>query len=68
MFCKNRTTLIGFIGNDAETRFIATGIAQTRFSVATNARWKDGNPVNTGLARNGTASSYGESSPNGLAR
>ena len=41
MFCKNRTTLIGFIGNDAETRFIATGIAQTRFCVATNARWKN---------------------------
>jgi single stranded DNA-binding protein len=41
MFCKNRTTLIGFIGNDAETRFTASGLAQTRFSVATNARWKD---------------------------
>ena len=41
MFCKNRTTLIGFIGNDAETRFTSTGLSQTRFSVATNARWKD---------------------------
>jgi single-stranded DNA-binding protein len=68
MFCKNRTTLMGFIGNDAETRFTAGGLAQTRFSMATNARWKDRNPGNTGLARNGTASSYGESSPNGLAR
>ncbi|HKD04786.1 MAG TPA: single-stranded DNA-binding protein [Bryobacteraceae bacterium] len=39
--CKNRATLIGFIGNDAETRFTASGLAQTRFSIATNARWKD---------------------------
>lgn len=42
MFCKNRITLIGFIGNDAETRFTGSGVAYTRFSVATNASWKDG--------------------------
>lgn len=41
MFCKNRITLIGFIGNDAETRFTGSGIAHTRFTVATNASWKD---------------------------
>ncbi len=41
MFCKNRITLIGFIGNDAETRFTGQGVAHTRFSVATTASWKD---------------------------
>ena len=41
MFCKNRITLIGFVGNDAETRFTGSGVAHTRFSVATNASWKD---------------------------
>jgi single-strand DNA-binding protein len=40
MFCKNRITLIGFLGNDAETRFTANGIAHTRFSLATNVSWK----------------------------
>ena len=41
MFCKNRITLIGFVGNDAATRFTGNGIARTTFSVATNANWKD---------------------------
>ena len=41
MFCKNRITLIGFIGKDAETRFTGNGVAHTRFSVATNVSWKD---------------------------
>ena len=31
MFCKNRITLIGFLGKDAETRFTANGTAHTRF-------------------------------------
>ena len=29
MFCKNRITLIGFIGKDAETRFTPNGTAHT---------------------------------------
>jgi single-strand DNA-binding protein len=41
MFCKNRITLIGFLGNDAETRFTPSGMAHTRFSLATNVSWKD---------------------------
>jgi single-strand DNA-binding protein len=41
MFCKNRITLIGFLGKDAETRFAATGTAYTRFSLATNISWKN---------------------------
>jgi hypothetical protein len=35
MFCKNRITLIGFLGKDAETRFTPNGTAHTRFSLAT---------------------------------
>jgi single-strand DNA-binding protein len=41
MFCKNRITLIGFIGKDAETRITAKGKACAKFSVATNVSWKD---------------------------
>ena len=41
MFCKNRITLIGFLGKDAETRFTPSGMAHTRFSLATNVSWKD---------------------------
>jgi single-strand DNA-binding protein len=41
MFCKNRITLIGFLGKDAETRFTANSTAHTRFSLATNVSWKD---------------------------
>jgi single-strand DNA-binding protein len=41
MFCKNRITLIGFLGRDAETRFTANGTALTRFSLATKVSWKD---------------------------
>ena len=41
MFCKNRITLIGFLGKDAETRFTPNGTAHTRFSLATNVSWKD---------------------------
>ena len=41
MFCKNRITLIGFIGKDAQTRYTPGGTACTRFSLATNVSWKD---------------------------
>ena len=41
MFCKNRITLIGFLGKDAETRFTPNGTAHTRFSLATKVSWKD---------------------------
>ncbi len=41
MFCKNRITLIGFLGKDAETRFTPNGTAHTRFSLATSVSWKD---------------------------
>jgi single stranded DNA-binding protein len=41
MFCKNRITLIGFLGKDAETRFTANGTAHIRSSLATNVSWKD---------------------------
>ena len=41
MFCKNRITLIGFIGKDAQTRYTPSGTAYTRFSLATNVSWKD---------------------------
>lgn len=40
MFCKNRITLIGFLGKDAETRF-THGTVHTRLSLATNVSWKD---------------------------
>ena len=40
MFCKNRITLIGFIGKDAETR-TTKGTICSKFSVATNVSWKD---------------------------
>jgi Single-strand binding protein family len=41
LFCKNRITLIGFLGKDAETRVTAKGTAYSRFSIATNVSWKD---------------------------
>jgi single-strand DNA-binding protein len=41
MFSKNRITLIGFIGKDAQTRYTPSGTAYTRFSLATNVSWKD---------------------------
>jgi single-strand DNA-binding protein len=37
----NKVFLIGNLGRDAETRFTASGIACTRFSVATTRTWKD---------------------------
>src|SRR5579875_1288601 len=37
----NRVILLGTIGRDAETKYLASGTAVTRFSLATNRAWKD---------------------------
>jgi len=37
----NKVILLGHLGRDAETKFTPGGAAVTRFSVATNRRWKD---------------------------
>lgn len=37
----NKAILLGHLGRDAETKFTPGGAAVTRFSVATNRRWKD---------------------------
>ena len=37
----NKVILIGHLGRDAETKFTPSNVAMTRFSVATNRRWKD---------------------------
>lgn len=37
----NKVILIGHLGKDAETKFTPSGVASTKFSVATNRRWKD---------------------------
>ncbi|MGA3028159.1 MAG: single-stranded DNA-binding protein [Bryobacteraceae bacterium] len=37
----NKVILIGHLGKDAETRFTSSGVSVTKFSVATNRRWKD---------------------------
>src|ERR1700749_1502651 len=36
----NKVILLGHLGKDAETRFTPSGVAATKFSVATNRRWK----------------------------
>jgi single-strand DNA-binding protein len=41
MLCKNRITLIGFLGQDAETRSTPNGTTYTRLSLATNVSWKE---------------------------
>jgi single-strand DNA-binding protein len=41
MLCKNRITLIGFLGQDAESRATPNGNAYTRFSLATSVSWKE---------------------------
>lgn len=45
----NRIEIIGFVGRDAETRYLNNGKPVTSFSVATNKRFKDakGNQQNT---------------------
>ena len=37
----NKVILIGHLGKDAETTYTPSGVARTRFTVATNRRWKD---------------------------
>jgi single-strand DNA-binding protein len=37
----NKVLLIGHLGRDAETAYTASQVAMTKFSVATNRRWKD---------------------------
>lgn len=37
----NKVILIGRLGRDAETAYTASQVAVTKFSVATNRRWKD---------------------------
>jgi single-strand DNA-binding protein len=41
MLCKNRITLIGFLGKDAEARSTPNGNHYTRFSLATSVSWKE---------------------------
>jgi single-strand DNA-binding protein len=41
MLCKNRITLIGFLGQDAESRSTPNGTVHTRFSLATSVSWKE---------------------------
>lgn len=38
----NKVILVGHLGKDAETKFTPGGTSVTKFSVATNRRWKDG--------------------------
>lgn len=37
----NKVILVGHLGRDAETAFTGSQVAVTKFSVATNRRWKD---------------------------
>lgn len=37
----NKVILIGNLGKDAETKFTPSGMANTKFSIATVRRWKD---------------------------
>jgi len=39
----NQHTIIGFIGKDAETKFLPNGTPVVKFSVATKKSWKDEN-------------------------
>lgn len=41
MLCKNRITLIGFLGQDAESRSRQNGTVYSRFSLATSVSRKD---------------------------
>jgi len=41
ILCKNRITLIGFLGQDAESRSTPSGTLYTRFSLATSVGWKE---------------------------
>lgn len=37
----NEVRLIGTLGRDAESKFTPGGVSVTKFSIATNRRWKD---------------------------
>jgi single-strand DNA-binding protein len=37
----NKVILLGHLGADAETRFTPSGVAATKFNVATTRSWKD---------------------------
>jgi single-strand DNA-binding protein len=37
----NKVIVLGHLGRDAETMFTPSGVAVTKFSVATSRRWKD---------------------------
>ena len=37
----NKAIVLGHLGRDAETNFTPSGVAVTKFSVATSRRWKD---------------------------
>jgi single-strand DNA-binding protein len=37
----NKVILIGHLGKDAETKFTPSGVPVSKFTVATNRRWKD---------------------------
>jgi single-strand DNA-binding protein len=39
----NQLTIIGFIGKNAETKYLANGTPVVKFSVATKKSWKDSN-------------------------
>ena len=41
MLCKNRITLIGFLGQDAEIRSTPNATPYTRFSLATSVSWRE---------------------------
>jgi single-strand DNA-binding protein len=41
MLCKNRITLIGHLGQDADTRSSRNGNSYTRLSLATHVSWKE---------------------------
>lgn len=54
----NKVILIGNLGRDAETKFTPSGVAATRFSVATSRRWKDTNWTNVILWRSENLTNY----------
>jgi single-strand DNA-binding protein len=37
----NKVILVGHLGKDAETKYTPQGVAVSKFTVATNRRWKD---------------------------
>ena len=41
MLCKNRITLIGFLGQNAESGSTPNGTTYTRLSLATSVSWKE---------------------------